>query len=44
METLVQRYGNGGVVGIDLHDVGHHVQPFLRYRVYIVGVLAVGVL
>ena len=39
-------YGDGyrRVVGIDLHDVGHHVPPFLRYRVYIVGVLAVGVL
>ena len=42
VEELLERYADGRVVLVRIHDVGHHVPPFLRYRVYIGGVLAVG--
>lgn len=44
MKQLLDGDGDGRVVGVDLHDVGHHVPPFLCDRVYIGGILAVGVL
>lgn len=44
MKQLLDGDGDGRVVGVDLHDVGHHVPPFLCDGVYIGGILAVGVL
>ena len=41
MEHLLQGSRNGGVVWVDLHDVGHHVPPSLGNGVYVGGVLRV---
>lgn len=44
VEQLFYRNGDGRVVWVDLHDVGHHVPPFLCDGIYVGGVLTVGVL
>ena len=42
VEHLGQRDGDGGVVGVDLHDVGHIVPPFL-YDFGVAQILGAGV-
>ena len=39
MEQLWQGNGDWRVVGVHLHDVGHHVPPTLGDRVYVLRVL-----
>ena len=41
MKYFLQRHGDWRIVGIHLHDVGHHVPPFLRDGVYVVRILRV---
>ena len=44
VEQLFDGNGDGRVVGVDLHDVSHHIPPFLCDGVHVGSVLAVGVL
>ncbi len=44
MEELFYRNGDGRIIRIHLHDICHHVPPFLGDWVYMGRVLAVGIL
>ena len=43
MKHFLQGYGDRGVVGVHLHDVGHHVPPFLCNGVHVGSVLTVDI-
>ena len=43
VEKLLEGNGDWRVVGVHLHDVGHHVPPALRDGVHVSGVLRVAV-